>query len=78
MTNGTSTNNLSEVGLLKLDKSVYVIVDNNHNQTFDADDLVFSIGNQDPYVAAVSLHYQAPAITVNGAAAGTHLVEEMA
>ncbi|MFN1140276.1 DUF4214 domain-containing protein [Serratia quinivorans] len=78
MTNGTSTNNLSEVGLLKLDKSVYVIVDNNHNQTFDADDLVFSIGNQDPYVAAVSLHYQAPAITVNGAAATTHLVEEMA
>ncbi|QGH63972.1 DUF4214 domain-containing protein [Serratia proteamaculans] len=78
ITNGTSTNNLSEVGLLKLDKSVYVIVDNNHNQTFDADDLVFSIGNQDPYVAAVSLHYQAPAITVNGAAATTHLVEEMA
>jgi hypothetical protein len=78
MTNGTSTNNLSEVGLLKLDKSVYVIVDNNHNQTFDADDLVFSIGNQDPYLAAVSLHYQAPAITVNGAAAATHLVEEMA
>jgi hypothetical protein len=78
MTNGTSTTNLSEVGLLKLDKSVYVIVDNNHNQTFDADDLVFSIGNQDPYLAAVSLHYQAPAITVNGAAAATHLVEEMA
>ncbi|MGQ8774734.1 DUF4214 domain-containing protein [Serratia sp. NA_112.1] len=78
ITNGTSTNNLSEVGLLKLDKSVYVIVDNNHNQTFDADDLVFSIGNQDPYLAAVSLHYQAPAITINGAAAGTHLVEEMA
>lgn len=78
MTNGTSTNNLSEVGLLKLDKSVYVIVDNNHNQTFDADDLVFSIGNQDPYLAAVNLHYQAPAITVNGAAAGNHLVEEMA
>lgn len=78
MTNGASTNNLSEVGLLKLDKSVYVIVDNNHNQTFDTDDLVFSIGNQDPYLAAVSLHYQAPAITVNGAAAATHLVEEMA
>ena len=78
MTNGTSTTNLSEVGLLKLDKSVYVIVDNNHNQTFDGDDLVFSIGNQDPYLAAVSLHYQAPAITVNGAAATTHLVEEMA
>lgn len=76
MTNGASTNNLSEVGLLKLDKSVYVIVDNNHNQAFDADDQVFSIGNQDPYLAAVTLHYQAPAITVNGAAAESHLAEE--
>ncbi|OJT39811.1 DUF4214 domain-containing protein [Serratia plymuthica] len=78
MTHGASTNNLSEVGLLKLDKSVYVIVDNNHNQTFDADDLVFSIGNQDPYLAAVTLHYQAPAITVNGAAAESHLAEALA
>ncbi|BEM92047.1 TPA: DUF4214 domain-containing protein [Serratia marcescens] len=69
MTNGASTHQLAEVGLLKLDKSVYVIVDKNHNQTFDADDVVFSIGNQDPYLAAVSLHYHAPAVTVNGLAA---------
>jgi len=77
MTHGASTNNLSEVGLLKLDKSVYVIVDNNHNQAFDANDLVFSIGNQDPYLAAVTLHYQAPAIDVNGAAAESHLAEAL-
>ncbi|MBH2614941.1 DUF4214 domain-containing protein [Serratia ureilytica] len=69
MTNGASTHQLAEVGLLKLDKSVYVIVDKNHNQMFDADDVVFSIGNQDPYLAAVSLHYHAPAVTVNGLAA---------
>ncbi|WP_182074600.1 MULTISPECIES: DUF4214 domain-containing protein [unclassified Serratia (in: enterobacteria)] len=69
MTNGASTHQLAEVGLLKLDNSVYVIVDKNHNQTFDADDVVFSIGNQDPYLAAVSLHYHAPAVTVNGLAA---------
>ncbi|HFJ8952595.1 TPA: DUF4214 domain-containing protein [Serratia liquefaciens] len=77
MTHGASTNNLSEVGLLKLDKSVYVIVDKNHNQTFDVDDIVFSIGNQDPYLAAVSLHYKAPAITVNGAV-DSHFAEAIA
>ena len=78
MTNGASANNLAEVGLLKLDKSLYVIVDNNHNQTFDADDVVFSIGNQDPYLAAVSLHYHSPAITVNGVAAENSLPEAFA
>lgn len=78
MTNGASTHQLAEVGLLKLDKSVYVIVDKNHNQTFDADDVVFSIGNQDPYLAAVSLHYHAPAVTVNGLAAENSLSEAFA
>ncbi|WP_244941629.1 hypothetical protein [Serratia inhibens] len=68
MTHGTSTNNLSEVGVVKLDKSVYVIVDQNHNQTFDANDYVFSIGNQDPYLAASALHYSSPAVTTNGTA----------
>ncbi|HGM4927983.1 TPA: DUF4214 domain-containing protein [Serratia marcescens] len=78
MTNGASTHQLAEVGVLKLDKSVYVIVDKNHNQTFDADDVVFSIGNQDPYLAAVSLHYHAPAVTVNGLAAENSLSEAFA
>lgn len=78
MTSGASTHQLAEVGLLKLDKSVYVIVDKNHNQTFDADDVVFSIGNQDPYLAAVSLHYHAPAVTVNGLAAENSLSEAFA
>ncbi|ANS42720.1 DUF4214 domain-containing protein [Serratia inhibens] len=68
LTHGTSTNNLSEVGVVKLDKSVYVIVDQNHNQTFDANDYVFSIGNQDPYLAASALHYSSPAVTTNGTA----------
>ncbi|HAT5003787.1 TPA: DUF4214 domain-containing protein [Serratia marcescens] len=78
LTNGASTHQLAEVGVLKLDKSVYVIVDKNHNQTFDADDVVFSIGNQDPYLAAVSLHYHAPAVTVNGIAAENSLPEAFA
>ncbi|MDQ7769103.1 DUF4214 domain-containing protein [Serratia nevei] len=78
LTNGASTHQLAEVGVLKLDKSVYVIVDKNHNQTFDADDVVFSIGNQDPYLAAVSLHYHAPTVTVNGLAAENSLPEAFA
>ncbi|HEJ6944087.1 TPA: DUF4214 domain-containing protein, partial [Serratia marcescens] len=78
LTNGASTHQLAEVGVLKLDKSVYVIVDKNHNQTFDDNDFVFSIGNQDPYLAAVSLHYHAPAVTVNGVAAENSLPEAFA
>ncbi|NLU18156.1 MAG: hypothetical protein GXW94_20745, partial [Serratia liquefaciens] len=78
ITNGTSNHNLSEVGVIKLDKSVYVIVDQNHNQMFDADDIVFSVGNQDPYFVASALHYKAPAITVNGSATEGLLTETMA
>lgn len=78
ITNGASDHNLSEVGVMKLDKSVYVIVDQNHNQMFDADDIVFSVGNQDPYFVASALHYKAPAITVNGSATESLLTEAIA
>ncbi|HEI8819852.1 TPA: DUF4214 domain-containing protein [Serratia marcescens] len=68
LTQGASTNNLAEVGIAKLGKSVYVIVDRNHNQTFDADDSVFSIGDQDIYLAASELRYHVLPVTTNGIA----------
>lgn len=78
MSNGASKSNLAEVSMVKLDKAVYVIVDNNHNQSFDADDIVFSLGDRDPYLSAVSLHYQAPTIEANGVATASHTGEVIA
>ena len=77
-TNGASTHQLAEVGLLQLGKSVYVIVDKNHNQMFDDNDFVFSIGNHNPNVVAATLHYHAPTVTVNGIAAENSLPEAFA
>ncbi|WP_049189031.1 hypothetical protein [Serratia marcescens] len=77
-TNGASTHQLAEVGLLQLGKSVYVIVDKNHNQMFDDNDFVFSVGNHNPNVVAATLHYHSPAITVNGLAAENSLPEAFA
>ncbi|WP_193169220.1 DUF4214 domain-containing protein [Serratia marcescens] len=77
-TNGASTHQLAEVGLLQLGKSVYVIVDKNHNQTFDDNDFVFSVGNHNPNVVAATLHYHSPAVTVNGVAAENSLPEAFA
>lgn len=78
LTNGASTHQLAEVGLLQLGKSVYVIVDKNHNQTFDDNDFVFSVGNHNPNVVAATLHYHSPAVTVNGVAAENSLPEAFA
>lgn len=62
VTEGKSQGQLSEVGMLKLDKALYVIIDKNHNQVFDDNDIVFSLGDRDPYQTAVSLHYKSPPV----------------
>ncbi|HEJ9094710.1 TPA: DUF4214 domain-containing protein [Serratia odorifera] len=65
---GASQGALAEVGAVKLDHTVYVIIDKNHNQSFDDQDVVFALGNQnaelDVYQTAVSLHYQSPSISL--------------
>lgn len=66
VTSGSSDGQLQEVGVIKLGANAYVIVDSNHNQKFDNQDIIFSLGNKDVYDIAANLHYQAPAITVNG------------
>ncbi|WP_065506198.1 hypothetical protein [Serratia inhibens] len=72
VTHGTSQGQLAEVGALKLDHAVYVIIDKNHNQSFDAQDIVFSLGNQqsevDIYQAVAGLHYQSPEVKLVGSA----------
>ncbi|MNT43679.1 hypothetical protein D3C72_1801640 [compost metagenome] len=62
VTEGRSQGQLSEVGILKIDKALYVIIDKNHNQVFDDNDIVFSLGDRDPYQTAVSLHYKSPPV----------------
>ncbi|WP_273854603.1 autotransporter outer membrane beta-barrel domain-containing protein [Serratia liquefaciens] len=62
VTEGRSQGQLSEVGILKIDKALYVIIDKNHNQAFDDNDIVFSLGDRDPYQTAVSLHYKSPPV----------------
>lgn len=74
VTEGKSQGQLSEVGMLKLDKALYVIIDKNHNQSFDDNDIVFSLGNKDPYQTAVSLHYKSPPIQLT---AENHMISEV-
>ncbi|WP_346828120.1 DUF4214 domain-containing protein [Serratia inhibens] len=62
VTEGKSQGQLSEVGVLKLDKALYVVIDKNLDKIFDDSDIVFSLGNRDPYQTAVSLHYKSPPI----------------
>ncbi|WP_283603131.1 DUF4214 domain-containing protein [Serratia proteamaculans] len=73
VSNGASQGQLAEVGAIKLDHTLYVIIDKNHNQSFDEQDIVFALGNQkaelDIYQTALSLHYQSP--TINGVASHT-------
>ena len=70
VTHGASQGQLAEVGALKLDHSIYVIIDKNHNQSFDDQDIVFALGNQtselDIYQTAVNLHYQSPVVSLTG------------
>jgi hypothetical protein len=70
VTLGTSEGQLAEAGLIKLDHTLYVIIDKNHNQSFDDQDIVFALGNQqselDVYQTAVSLHYLSPEASLVG------------
>lgn len=70
ITQGESNGNLAEVGALKLGSNLYVIIDKNHNQNFDHDDYVFSLGNHDINATIASTHYQSPEIALNGLTAG--------
>jgi hypothetical protein len=76
VTQGTSEGQLTEAGLLKLDHTVYVIIDKNHNQSFDDQDIVFALGGKnsemDVYQTAVSLHYQPPEVSLVAASTAHH------
>lgn len=66
ITHGGSENNLQSVGVLKLATNAYIIIDNNHNKQFDAEDIVFSLGDTDIYEIAANLHYRAPTLELAG------------
>ncbi|HEJ7039774.1 TPA: DUF4214 domain-containing protein [Serratia liquefaciens] len=66
ITHGASNGSLAEAGAVKLGGNVYVVIDKNHNQQFDKDDMVFALGDKDVYQIANDVHYQAPTIAVNG------------
>lgn len=65
-TSGASEHSLAEVGAIKLENSLYVIIDKNGNHTFDNDDIVFSLGNRDINQTVADVHYSATHIEVNG------------
>jgi len=71
-TAGASDGQLAEVGALKLGNALYVIVDNNANQSFDDRDMVFSLGDRDIYQTALQLHYDSPEVALSGIAAAQH------
>lgn len=57
---------LHEVGVVKFGTNAYVVIDNNHNQQLDHQDIIFSLGNKDVYDIAANLHYQVPTLIING------------
>ncbi|MDW5501337.1 hypothetical protein R6Y99_16210 [Pseudomonas lundensis] len=67
-TNGSSEHSLADAGAIKLGNSLYVIIDNNGNHSFDSGDLVFSLGNRDMSQTLSDVHYSAPQIELNGSA----------
>lgn len=68
VTHGASEDRLSEVGVLKLDKNSFVIIDSNHNHTFDRDDIVFSLGNMSLSDTLRLAHYTPAKIELSAAA----------
>ncbi|AGO56140.1 hypothetical protein SOD_c31730 [Serratia plymuthica 4Rx13] len=65
-TGSASESSLAEVGAIKLGNSLYVIIDNNGNHSFDSQDIVFSLGNRDLSQTLSDLHYTAPQIELSG------------
>lgn len=68
VTHGTSKDRLSEVGVLKLDKNSFVIIDSNHNHSFDREDIVFSLGNMSISDTLKLAHYTPPKIEISASA----------
>jgi hypothetical protein len=66
-TQGASQDHLSDVGILKLGQSSFIIIDNNANHSFDHDDIVFSLGNIAVNDALKLAHYTPPKIEISGA-----------
>ncbi|EMW1017053.1 hypothetical protein AAEK50_003978 [Serratia marcescens] len=76
-THGASEDRLSEVGVLKLDKNSFVIIDSNHNHTFDRDDIVFSLGNMSVSDTLKLAHYTPPKIEISASAAHSQVLESV-
>jgi hypothetical protein len=74
-THSTSENRLSEVGVLKLGKSSFIVIDSNNNHSFDPDDIVFSLGNMTVSDTLKLAHYTPPKIEISGTAALSHEIE---
>lgn len=73
-THSASENQLSEVGVLKLGKSSFIVIDSNNNHSFDHDDIVFSLGNMAVSDTLKLAHYTPPKIEISGEAA-SHEIE---
>ncbi|MDW5499363.1 hypothetical protein R6Y99_06095 [Pseudomonas lundensis] len=57
---------LQDVGVVKFGANAYIVIDNNHNQKLDEQDIIFSLGNKDVYDIAENIHYLAPTVVISG------------
>lgn len=74
-THGASENQLGEVGVLKLEKNSFIIIDSNNNHSFDSHDIVFSLGNMATSDTLKLAHYTPPKVEISGAIAAPHELE---
>ncbi|MGQ8774735.1 hypothetical protein ACUTQ5_09970 [Serratia sp. NA_112.1] len=58
--------NSLNVGIMKFGTDAYIIIDNNHNQKMDAQDIIFSFSNKDIPDISDNPHDQTPIVVVNG------------